>query len=96
MERISPEKVEKAIKLFVRQFGLEDGFKRYRVMKTFNEIVGEAVVRHIKKKTMKGRQLFVFFDSAAARNHVFMQRSTIIQDINEQYGEYIVEEIILK
>ncbi|MDR1349015.1 MAG: DUF721 domain-containing protein [Prevotellaceae bacterium] len=96
MERITPEKVEKAIKLFVKQYGLEDGFKQYRVMKTFNEITGESVAGHIKKKTIQGRKLFVFFDSAVARNQVFMQRSTIIESINLKYGEYIVEEIILK
>jgi hypothetical protein len=96
MERINPEKIEKAIKLYVKQLGLESGFKQYRIMKTFNEIVGEAVVKHIAKKIMQERKLFVFFDSSIARNQVFMQRSAIIRQINEHYGEYILEEIILK
>ncbi|MDR2125982.1 MAG: DUF721 domain-containing protein [Prevotellaceae bacterium] len=96
MERIDPQKAEKAVKLFVKQLGLEKGFKKYRIMKTFNEMVGESVVKHIKKKTIYERKLFVFFDSSIARNQVFMQRNTIIQNINQQYGEYILEEIILK
>jgi hypothetical protein len=96
MERISPEKAEKAVKLFVKQLGLESGFKQYRIMKMFNEMAGESVVKHIKKKTIYERKLFVFFDSAVARNQIFMQRTTIIQKINQSYGEYILEEIILK
>ncbi|MDR2065200.1 MAG: DUF721 domain-containing protein [Prevotellaceae bacterium] len=96
MERINPEKAEKAIKLFVKQLGLENDFKQYRIMKTFNEMVGETIVKHIKKKTICERKLFVFFDSSIARNQVFMQRSAIIQNINRLYGEYILEEIILK
>ena len=96
MERINPEKIEKAIKLYVKQLGLESGFKQYRIMKMFNEFVGEAVVEHIVKKILNGRKLFVFFDSSIARNQVFMQRSAIIGKINEYYGEYILEEIILK
>ncbi|MDR1552125.1 MAG: DUF721 domain-containing protein [Prevotellaceae bacterium] len=96
MERINPEKAEKAIKLFVKQLGLESGFKQYRIMKMFNEMAGESVVKHIKKKTLRERKLFVFFDSSVARNQIFMQRTAIIQNINQQYGEYILEEIILK
>ncbi|MDR1983541.1 MAG: DUF721 domain-containing protein [Prevotellaceae bacterium] len=96
MERISPEKVEKAIKLYVKQLGLENGFKQYRIMKLFNEIAGESVLKHITKKTIHERKLFVFFDSAIARNQIFMQRSEIVKNINERYGEYIIEEIILK
>ncbi|MDR0420759.1 MAG: DUF721 domain-containing protein [Prevotellaceae bacterium] len=96
MDRITPEKIEKAVKLFVKQHGLENGFKQYRIMKTFDETVGESVVKHINKKTVQGRKLFVFFNSAVARNHVSMHRNVIIQKINQQYGEYILEEIILK
>jgi hypothetical protein len=96
MERINPEKAEKAIKLFVKQLGLENDFKKYRIMKMFNEMVEKSAVSHIKKKIIHERKLFVFFDSSVARNQVFMQRSTIIQNINLLYGEYILEEIILK
>jgi hypothetical protein len=95
MERINPEKAEKAIKLYVKQLGLEEKFKQYRILKSFNDIVGETVLKHITTKTIHERKLFVYLDSAIARNQVFMQRNSIIKKINEMYGEYILEEIIL-
>jgi len=96
MEKINPEKAEKAVKLYVKQLGLEAKFKQYRILKTFNEIVGETVLKHVKTKSIQGRKLFVYMDSAIARNQIFMQRSAIVKKINEMYGEYILEEIILK
>jgi len=95
MERIDPEKAEKAIKQYVKQLGLEDGFKKYRAIKVFNEIVGESILKHITRKNIQGRKLFVYLDSSAARNQLSMIRSTVIKKINNQYGEYIIEEIIL-
>ena len=95
MERINPEKAEKAVKLYVKQLGLEEKFKQYRILKTFNEIIGENAVKHVKSKNIQKRKLFVYMDSAIARNQIFMQRNAIIKKINEMYGEYILEEIIL-
>ena len=95
MERINPEKAEKAIKLYVKQLGLEEKFKQYRMLKTFNEIIGENALKHVKSKNIQGRKLFVYMDSAIARNQIFMQRNAIVKKINEMYGEYILEEIIL-
>ncbi|MDR3286844.1 MAG: DUF721 domain-containing protein [Prevotellaceae bacterium] len=95
MERINPEKIEKALKLYIKKLGLEDGFKKYRMIKIFNEIVGDTVLEHVTKKDIQGRKLFIYLNSAVARNELSMKRSTIIKSINEKYGEYIIEEIIL-
>ncbi|MDP3451563.1 MAG: DUF721 domain-containing protein [Bacteroidales bacterium] len=81
---------------FLKSNGLEDGIRRVQIFEAWNTVVGERYSDYTLEKFFKDGKLFCKISSSSARNHLFMERLTIVKRINEIIGEDIVKVLILK
>ncbi len=81
---------------FLKSNGLDEGIRRVRVFEAWEKAVGERYTEYTTEKFFKDGKLFCKISSSSARNHLFMERLTIVKRMNEILEEEIVEVLILK
>ncbi len=81
---------------FLKSNGLDEGIRRVRVFEAWESVVGERYSEYTTEKFFKDGKLFCKISSSSARNHLFMERLTIVKRMNELLGEEIVKVLILK
>jgi hypothetical protein len=96
MRRSKPVIVSNLLSMFLKEFGLEKGYRDYQTLKLWDEILGMAVSRATLSKRLEGKKLYVYLSSSVVRAELFMMRSEIIMEINRRTGQNTVEELILK
>jgi methionine salvage enolase-phosphatase E1 len=96
MRRSKPVIVGDLLSLFIKDSGLEKGYRDYQVLKLWNEILGDAISRATLSKRLEGRKLYVYLSSSVARDELFMRRSEIVSEINRRAGKSIIDELILR
>ncbi|MDR1887261.1 MAG: DUF721 domain-containing protein [Prevotellaceae bacterium] len=96
MRRSKPVIVGDLLSLFIREFGLEKGYRDYQLLKMWDEILGDAISKATLRKRLEGKKLYVYLSSSIVRDELFMMRSEIVGELNRRAGENIIEELILR
>ena len=66
------------------------GLDAIHVINTWREILGPTMVRYSEGETFQDGALRVRIKSAVLRNDLFMQRTNLIEKLNQQLGNKIV------
>ncbi len=97
MKRKSNENpVSEVIDLFLRQYGLNNRYKEFRLLQSWNELMGPMIAKHTKDVKMFNGTLYVDLDSAPMRNELSFAKSRIIKNLNDEAGEEIVKEMVIR
>jgi predicted nucleic acid-binding Zn ribbon protein len=97
MKRKSNENpVSEVIDLFLRQYGLNNRYKEFRLLQSWNELMGPMIAKHTKDVKMFNGTLYVDLDSAPMRNELSFAKSRIIKNLNDEAGEEIVKEMVFR
>jgi hypothetical protein len=96
MRRKKPVLVGDLLSLFIKEFGLEKGYRDYCFLKIWNEIMSEGIIKATLNKRLDNRKLYIYLSSSVVRDELFMMRSDIINEFNRRAGEKIIDELILK
>jgi hypothetical protein len=59
-------------------------------------MLGNNIARATTKIFIKDRVLFVYLKSSIVRNELMMLKSSIIKSLNEQAGEKVIDDIVLR
>jgi hypothetical protein len=96
MRRSKPVVVKDLLSLFLKESGLEKGYRDYQLLKLWDEILGNAISRATLSKRLDGKKLYVYLSSSVVRDELFMMRSEIIREINSRAGKDVIDELILR
>jgi hypothetical protein len=96
VRRSKPVIISDLLRLFIREHNLENGFRQYRFLKLWDEILGPTVAQATVSKQLSGKKLYVSLSSSVVRAELYMHRSEIISKLNSRMGEIVIDEIILK
>jgi predicted nucleic acid-binding Zn ribbon protein len=96
MRRSKPVAVSDLLSLFLKESGLEKGYRDYQLLKLWDEILGNAISKATVSKRLDGKKLYVYLSSSVVRDELFMMRSEIIKEINNRAGKDVIDEIILR
>ena len=94
-----PERKEKKIadvlKRMNDRYHLTQKHNEIELVKVWEEIVGRLVAKHTASIRMRGKTLYVSFDQAPLKNEMFLQRTTILNNVNEKMGAGFIEKIFI-
>jgi predicted nucleic acid-binding Zn ribbon protein len=96
MRRNKPVLARDLLSLFLKESGLEKGYRDYKILKLWDEILGVEISHATLSKRLEGRKLYVYLSSSVVRAELYMMRSEIIAEINRRIGENLITELILK
>ena len=96
MRKSNQQSIGAVIRRLLKNQKLEGRLKELDVLKLSEELLGKNLMKYINDLSVKDGTLIIKVKSAVVRNELSYQKSEIIKKINEQVGNEILKEIILK
>ena len=96
MRKSNQQSIGAVIRKLLKTQKLEGRLKELDVLKLSEELLGKNLMKYINDLSVKNGTLIIKVKSAVVRNELSYQKSEIIKKINEQVGNEILKEIILK
>jgi len=88
--------IKDVIKAYLKQNNVNEGLEKHRVIKEWENIVGERINSATTKIAIEKDLLFVSIKSPIIRNELKMIKSAIVERINQKAGFKIVNDIIIR
>ena len=96
MEKKDVKKIDSLLQQFVKAKGLEKGLAEYRLMKSWNELLGVTVAKKTKSLRIQNRKLYVTLYSSVVRNELNLIKDTLIPKLNEAAGMNVIDDVVLR
>jgi predicted nucleic acid-binding Zn ribbon protein len=96
MKRKEIRRIDSLLDQFVRANKLEKGLAEYRLIKSWNELLGIMVAKKTKSLYIRDRKLFVTLHSSVVRNELEMMKDDLILRLNEAAGMKIIDDVVLR
>ena len=80
----------------IRSYGLESKMQELDVMSEWENIVGKMIARHTKDIQIRNKILYITLDSAPLKQELLMNRTRIIELVNEKSGKQLVQDVFIK
>ncbi|TAE67732.1 MAG: DUF721 domain-containing protein [Bacteroidetes bacterium] len=79
----------------VNTLKFKEKFGEISIFEAWEKTLGENVLRRTEKLQIKDRKIYVKIESAALKNELLMNKTTILFNLNQFAGEDLVDDIIL-
>lgn len=96
MKRVKEQPLGLLIRKFLREEGLESPLNEYRAVSSWSELMGDVVARYTASVNLRNGTLFVSLRNPALRQNLLMQRTNIMQKINDHVGAQVVQNIVFR
>jgi len=96
MKRTQAKTVGEIITDLMRQEHLDTQLNEHRAIALWPHIVGDGINRYTISRSVRQGVMTVKLSSAALSNELMLNRSHIIQRINEALGSDTIKEIVFK
>lgn len=96
MEKKEVQKIDSLLHDFVKSNKLEQGLAEYRLMKSWNDLLGVTIAKKTKSLKIRNRKLYVTLYSSVVRNELEMMKDTIVARLNEAAGMDVIDTVVLK
>jgi predicted nucleic acid-binding Zn ribbon protein len=96
MRRSKTISLAEAIQDYIKEMNLGPKLKEISILNSWENMVGKAISSRTIKVYIKDRVLIVHLNSSVVRNELMMIREALREKLNNQAGEEIIKEIILK
>jgi predicted nucleic acid-binding Zn ribbon protein len=96
MRRSQTISLAEAMQDYIKEMNLGPKLKEISLIDSWETMVGKAISSRTSKVYIKDKILFVHLKSSIVRNELMMIREALREKLNNQAGEEIIKEIILK
>lgn len=96
MEKKDVKKIDSLLQQYVKAKGLEKGLAEYRLMRSWNELLGVTIAKKTKSLRIQNRKLFVTVHSSVVRNELSLIKDTLIPKLNEAAGMDVIDDVVLR
>ncbi len=96
MRRSKTISLAEAIQDYIKEMNIGSKLKEISILNSWENMVGKAISSRTSKVYIKDGVLFVHLKSSIVRNELMMIREGLREKLNNQAGEEIIKEIVLK
>lgn len=96
MRHSKTENLGSLIAQLVKQYQLEGKLLEVRAVQAWSTLFGPAVARHTDHVEVKNRILYVHLRSSVVRNELMMQKSRIVEAVNERVGQSVIDKVVFR
>lgn len=96
MSKHNEHSLKEAIDQLLKAYKLDDKMAEKRLIASWDSVMGAMIAKHTKDLAIRNKQLFVTLDSSALRNELSMAKTKIIKMLNDEVGQEVINEVILK
>ncbi len=96
MRKSNAEAIGMLIRQYMRQNGIESPLNEYRLIQSWNEVVGPAIARYTSDMYIKNQILYVHLTSSVLRQELMMGRELLVKSLNNKVGAQVIVNIIFR
>ncbi len=96
MRKSQVRKIDSIIKEFLGEISIDKKLKEVSLVSKWESLMGKAVSNRTSQIYIRNHILFLRVSSPVLKNELLMMRQQIIDKLNENAGEKLVEEIVIR
>lgn len=85
-----------ALKEFLSKSKLKSGVQAMQVKDAWEKIMGRTIANYTDKIEIINSTLFIYTNVAPLKNELIYQKAKIIERVNEELGEKVIKEVVIK
>lgn len=85
-----------ALKEFLKKSKLKSGMQAMQVKDAWEKIMGKTISNYTDKIEIINSTLFIYTSVAPLKHELTYQKSKIIERVNEELGENVILEVVVK
>ncbi|MBO4452218.1 MAG: DUF721 domain-containing protein [Bacteroidaceae bacterium] len=93
MKRSKTESITNLLNEFLREQGLETPLNQHRLIESWPKVMGEVINRQTSDLFIKNQTLYVKIKSPALKSDLMMNRTSLVNQLNEAAGAYVISDI---
>jgi predicted nucleic acid-binding Zn ribbon protein len=96
MRKSNTQPIENVIREYLREMNIDQKLKEVGIVSQWEKLMGKTVAVRTSQIYIRNHILYIHVTSSVLKNELLMMRQAIIEKINEEAGEKIVEQIVIK
>jgi predicted nucleic acid-binding Zn ribbon protein len=96
MRRSKTISLAEAIQDYIKEMNIGPKLKEISLIDSWETMVGKAISSRTSKVYIKDKVLYVHLNSSVVRNELMMIREALREKLNNQAGEEVIKDIVLK
>ena len=88
--------IGEALKQFLKSSKLKSGVQALQIQDAWEKIMGKTIARYTDKIEIINSTLFISSSVAPLKNELLYQKAKIIERVNEELGEKVILEVVVK
>jgi predicted nucleic acid-binding Zn ribbon protein len=96
MRKSNTQPIENVIREYLKEMNIDQKLKEVGIVSQWEKLMGKTVAVRTSQIYIRNHILYIHVTSSVLKNELLMMRQAIIEKINEEAGERIVEQIVLK
>jgi predicted nucleic acid-binding Zn ribbon protein len=96
MRKSNTQPIENVIREYLKEMNIDQKLKEVGIVSQWEKLMGKTVAVRTSQIYIRNHILYIHVTSSVLKNELLMMRQAIIEKINEEAGEKIVEQIIIK
>jgi hypothetical protein len=88
--------IKDTIKEILKSYQLEEKLMAVRIKDSWEKLMGKSIMGHTTEIYIKGKKLYLKFDSAALKEELSYSREKVVKMVNEELDDDVIDEIILR
>jgi predicted nucleic acid-binding Zn ribbon protein len=84
------------IREYLKEMHIDQKLKEVGIVSQWEKLMGKTVAVRTSQIYIRNHILYIHITSSVLKNELLMMRQAIIEKINEEAGEKIVEQIVIK
>jgi predicted nucleic acid-binding Zn ribbon protein len=96
MRKSNTQPIENVIREYLKEMNIDQKLKEVGIVSQWEKLMGKTVAVRTSQIYIRNHILYIHVTSSVLKNELMMMRQAIIEKINEEAGEKIVEQIVIK
>lgn len=96
MRKSNTQPIENVIREYLKEMNIDQKLKEVGIVSQWEKLMGKTVAVRTSQIYIRNRILYIHVTSSVLKNELLMMRQAIIEKINEEAGERVVEQIVIK
>ncbi|MFZ9660664.1 MAG: DUF721 domain-containing protein [Chitinophagaceae bacterium] len=85
-----------ALKQYLRQSKLKGNIQSFQILDVWEKIMGATISKYTESIQIINQTLFISTSVAPLKNELLFQKEKIIQLVNEELGENIIKDVVIR
>lgn len=80
----------------LKAFKIEDRFHESNLVNSWEKVMGTPIAKRTSKLYINNKKLYVYLNSAPLKHELSMSRDKILVMLSKEFGDSVINEVIIK